>query len=351
MMGRIAAALWAGIAFFAAVTTVGKLRPPGADVEAMRAISVAATVCAGITMVLPWQRFPKAVFNAPLVLMTGAIGGLAYAEGSVRTDLTLLFTFVVLFAAYFMSWRASAVQLLLIGAVLAARLFMLDTSQATKDEALRLALLLPALGALSALVAILRKSISERETKLQAQEMYDFQTGLLSKEELQRVMSSEVSRAGRHARPLSVVVLDVSGSMFADADPDPAHNARVATMIARSILGRIRVEDRAARLDEFRFAVLAPETEGEGAAAFGRNLVDVIRKRLMTLGYEGSSFAIAVGWADYPHTADSPEELLRRADQGVAASILASEAGRPLPGETEASPSPAPSLRAATPGA
>jgi diguanylate cyclase (GGDEF)-like protein len=268
--------------------------------------------------------------------MTAAITGLAYAEGSVRTDMTMLFTFVVIFAAYFLSWRAAFFQLLLIAVMLGVRLFLLDESEASKAEALRLTLLLPALAMFAALVVVLRNRISDREDELKAQEIYDFQTGLLSKDELDRVLDSSLERAAEHARPLSLVLLDVSGRVFGPDAGDAEHSARVATMIARSILGRIRVEDCAARLGEFRFAIVAPETEGVGASAFSRGLVDVVRKRLMTLGYESGSFTIAVGWADYPKTARSRAELLQLARVSVEAS-LASDTPAPAAG-----PAPAP---------
>jgi GGDEF domain-containing protein len=108
-------------------------------------------------------------------------------------------------------------------------------------------------------------------------------------------------------------------------------------MIARSILGRIRVEDRAVRMGEFRFAVLAPETDGPGAATFSRVLLDVIRKRLMTLGYEVTSFSLAVGYADYPNTARTAQDML-----GEAARALAPGEMTTLPGATPGQPAQPP---------
>ncbi len=350
IMGRLAAAIWAAVAFFAAVSTLGQLRPPGADIEMMRGIAVGSAVMAGVLMLFPWHRVPKVAFNIPLVLMTVTIGALAYAEGSVRTDLTLLFTFIVIFAAYFLSLRASLFQLLLIGVLLAARVYLpelgLDTSAvATKSEAVRLALLLPALGGFAALIAVLRKRTNERERKLSAALAYDYQTGLLSKNELVRVLDAALVRASQHVRPLAVVVIDVSGEMLAT---DPERRSRVATMVARSILGRIRVEDRAARISDFRFAVLGPETDSNGAGAFSQGLAEVIRKRLMTLGYESSSFALAVGWADFPRSAQSSTGLLDVARRGVEASIAANHGAANAP-STEAPLAPDPSMHTASP--
>ena len=98
-------------------------------------------------------------------MMTAAIGALAYAEGSVRTDMTMMFTFVVIFAAYFLSWRAAMLPAAADRSDARRPHVLLDESEATKNEALRVALLLPALALFTGLVALLRKSIAEREQR------------------------------------------------------------------------------------------------------------------------------------------------------------------------------------------
>jgi hypothetical protein len=60
-----------------------------------------------------------------------------------------------------------------------------------------------------------------------------------------------------------------------------------------------------------RFAIVAPETSESGASAFSEGLAEVVRRRLVTLGYDNDSFSIAYSWAEYPHHGQTPEELLK----------------------------------------
>jgi GGDEF domain-containing protein len=93
------------------------------------------------------------------------------------------------------------------------------------------------------------------------------------------------------------------------------------TMLARSILGRIRIEDTAAHLGGLRFAVVTPETDAAGAASTAETVADVVRRRLLTLGYEPDCFEIAVGWADFPQRAQSRAALLASATEDLEAAI------------------------------
>ncbi|KKL13361.1 hypothetical protein LCGC14_2526540, partial [marine sediment metagenome] len=181
---------------------------------------------------------------------------------------------------------------------------------------IRLVLLLPALVIVAGLVSMLRGRIDERDARLRLQEMHDPMSGLLSGQGLGSVLDSELSRAARHARPLSVVALEVSGSAFENIDEQARF--RLTTTVARALLTRIRAEDWAARLRGWRFAVIASETAGDGAVVVARGLVDQVRKRLVTLGYDSGSFSIAVGWADYPRNGQSPAQLLARAEKALS---------------------------------
>jgi GGDEF domain-containing protein len=97
---------------------------------------------------------------------------------------------------------------------------------------------------------------------------------------------------------------------------DDETSARLATTVARALVGRIRVEDHAARIGPLKFAVVAVETtEGETVA---NALKEQIRKRLLGIGYENDSFRIAIGWATYQYEDLSKAQLLARAEQSLA---------------------------------
>jgi diguanylate cyclase (GGDEF)-like protein len=325
--GRIAAVVWAGIAFFGALATLKPMRFTESNPTAMRLVVLSAVTIAAVTFLLPWRQVPKNLVSMMLVLMSVHISALAYASGAVHSDLVMLGTFVVALGACFLPVRTSLAQVILIAALLGAGLVLLDKDSAD-IAALRTTLLLAMLVVLLGLVLILRAVIAEREAQLRRGAV--FQSGLLDKRHATRLLDRELSRASRHARPLALVMLDVSGQLVDGADPD--HTGRLVTLVARSILGRIRVEDSAAHMEGLRFAIVAPETDGTGAAAVAEAVKEVVRRRLVTLGYESESFDIAIGWADFPHQAQSRADLIGAASGDLEAAVLRKDSTSPRRG-------------------
>jgi GGDEF domain-containing protein len=294
--------------------------------------------------VTPERYLPSRVFNVQLVLMTACITALAYSGGQERGDLTILFTFVVVFAAYFLSWQTSVVHLGLIVLVLGSRLFAFDADEATRVETIRFSILTPALASVWGLVSLLRKTLTEREARLRVLEIYDTATGVLGINGLDQTLDVELARARRHARPLSLVELEVSGPAFRDADAET--RSRVATAVARAIIARIRAEDRAARLADLKFAVLAAETDGSGAAVLARSLAHQVRKRLLSLGYEAQDFCVSVGWSDYQRTDGSKEGLLGETSRTLGGAVPLGD-GTAVPLESQPPPTPISDLQPA----
>jgi GGDEF domain-containing protein len=335
LMTQTAAAIWASIGAFGLLGTLKPLRVAGADVEAMRVVAGAAGVIAGALFVMPSRLIPRWAFSLMLVAMTASVGALSYLGGSDRGDLTILFTFIVVFSAYFFSWKVSIVHLGLIAVLLTSRLFLVDSHNATRIEAIRFTILLPALISVWALVTLLRKNLADRESRLRAQEIYDLETGALGPNGFEQTLDIELARSVRHARPLSVLELEVMGPAFDEIDDEATR--RVATAIARTLVGRIRGEDRAARLGRLKFAVLAIETTQSGAAVLAGGLAKKVRSRLLSLGYEGDTFTVAVGWADYHLTDGTKQALLAEADSSLASATPVSD-GIALPQMKSAPP-------------
>jgi diguanylate cyclase (GGDEF)-like protein len=277
---------------------------------------------------LPWGRIPKTFLNVMLVLMAGYITALASASGAVHSTAMTLATFGIALAACFLPVRTGVAEVATIAALLAAGLILLDKDNVGSD-ALRITLLLAVLVVLCGLVLILRAVIAERESL----KSRVYQPGLLDSRGFEKGLDREFSRSGRHARPLSVVLLEVSGPLERNAQN--GDRDRLVTAIGRSILGRIRAEDSAAHLGGLEFAILAPETPPEGAASVADTITDVVRNRLVTLGYDNATFEIAVGWADYPHRAQSRNELLGVARAYLEAAAVQNEL-RPSRGERKA---------------
>lgn len=320
-IGRIATAIWAAIAFFGALATVEPLRFPEIDVSATRVVVVSATVIAAVTFVLPWGRMPKAFLNVLLVLMAGYITALAHSSGAVENTLVTLVTFAVALAVCFLPVRASVAQVVLIAALLTAGLILLDKEDAGV-QALRTSFLLSVLVVLCGLVLILRTVIAQREA---AAGHRIFEENVLDARAFGKELEREVSRAARHGRPLSVVLLEASGSF----EHDPQALAAAVPAIGHALLDRVRIEDGAGHISGLRFGVIVPETSAEGAANVAENSSEVVRETLAALGHDRGSVEVAAGWAGYPHHAETASELLTVAQHNLEAAAISNELRRP----------------------
>jgi diguanylate cyclase (GGDEF)-like protein len=320
-IGKIATVIWTAIAFFGALATVDPLRFPEIDVSATRVVVVSATVIAAVTFALPWTRLPKAFLNVLLVLMAGHITALANASGAVEGAPMTLVTFAIALAVCFLPVRTSAAQVGMIAALLATGLVLIDKDHAGA-EALRTAFLLSVLVTLCGLVLVLRAVIAQREAAVGHR---IFEEDVLDTRAFGRALQRELSRSARHSRPLAIVMVEASGPTGEGEATD-----RLAAAVGHAILDRIRIEDSAGHVGGLRFGVIVPETPADGAAHVAETLSDVVHETLVSLGSDRSDVQVAVGWADYPHHAETAEELLGVAQHNLEAAAIHNEL-RPSP--------------------
>jgi diguanylate cyclase (GGDEF)-like protein len=147
----------------------------------------------------------------------------------------------------------------------------------------------------------------------------DPETGLLTEAALERVLDGELSRAARHELPISVVLLEISGHLQHNGERESA--STVARKVADVIESRIRKEDRAARLDRLKFAVIAVETAD--SAAIANDLAEHVRKSLLSNGNASSDdLTVAVGAVDCQFDELSRENLLEAAERALAKAML-----------------------------
>jgi GGDEF domain-containing protein len=316
VIGRAAAAVWGAIALAGAVATIGPLQIPGSDVTLMRQIAAFSAVCGGISFVVPWARLPRAAFSVGLVVMSAAIAALVSASGAADSALTILFTFVAALAASFMPVRASVAQLGVIAALLIGLVVVVGSSDSTHIDVLRVTLLLATMVVLCGLVLVMRAMLDERALGLRGRSSDRFRAVLLDGEHLQAALDTELSRAGRHERPLSVLMLEITGSA---AEVEGRRRRGTLAAVTRAIVSRIRIEDSVGRLSGLRFVVVAPETTASGAAAMGNTVAGVVRQRLMVAGFEPETFSVDVGWAEFPHRATTRDGLLAAAQAAIEA--------------------------------
>ncbi len=137
-------------------------------------------------------------------------------------------------------------------------------------------------------------------------------TGLYNRRSGEQRLAEEISRALRHSRPLTVLLIDLDGlKQINDRMGHPAGDLMLKTFSER-LQRAIRGSDLAVRLGGDEFMVLLPECRaGEVRHVLSR--VDGLE-----FEYEGSKIACGFsrGWTDYK-PGETSAELLKRADDAL----------------------------------
>ena len=93
---------------------------------------------------------------------------------------------------------------------------------------------------------------------------------------LREQLSREVSRAYRYVRPLSVILFDLEGMQRINHELGQLAGDAVLAQLAHRVRSRLRREDVFARLNGGLFAVIAPESGAEDAAALTQKIERII---------------------------------------------------------------------------
>jgi diguanylate cyclase (GGDEF)-like protein len=164
-------------------------------------------------------------------------------------------------------------------------------------------------------VADQMQSLAKVETL--ASEVYklaalDQLTGLYNRRSGEQRLAQEISRAQRHGRPLTVLLMDLDGLKQINDRHGHAAGDTVLKGFADRLQRAIRGSDLAVRLGGDEFMALLPECRAEE--------VRHVLGRLEGLEFEFDEHKLRLqysrGWTDYA-PGETPQELLKRADQAL----------------------------------
>ena len=152
--------------------------------------------------------------------------------------------------------------------------------------------------------------------------MIDSLTQVDNRRLLTQLLKEEVTRAGRHNLPLSVLLFDLD--RFKIINDTFGHNAGDAVLqeVARQLRQAIRTSDPFGRWGGDEFLVLATNTDGKQAIELAERLREALENCHFSI--PGKKVTASFGITTY-QSGDSPETLIRRADMGL---YKAKSAGR-----------------------
>ncbi|MCJ2181676.1 diguanylate cyclase [Novosphingobium sp. 1949] len=172
----------------------------------------------------------------------------------------------------------------------------------------------------------MERSISRHVAQLLTMADRDYLTGVLNRRAFTARAEAEIQRSRRHARKLSLLLIDVDH--FKQVNDRHGHLAGDAVLvaIARSIDSAARREDLVGRMGGEEFAVLLPETGYAGAIEVAERLRAAIAETPVELGEKTIAATVSIGVA--PIELNGPRGLV--AAMGSADKMLyrAKDAGR-----------------------
>ena len=144
----------------------------------------------------------------------------------------------------------------------------------------------------------------------------DSLTGVLNRHAFEERWKSEVARARRYGRPISIAVLDIDYfQQFNDRHGHPGGDAALVA-VAAVLRGRVRATDFVGRIGGEEFVVALPETGSSAAHALAETLRRAVAETLITVpgSRAPAGVTISVGIASWPEHGEEISRLMERAD-------------------------------------
>jgi diguanylate cyclase (GGDEF)-like protein len=137
-------------------------------------------------------------------------------------------------------------------------------------------------------------------------------TNLGNRRFFREVALVELNRSKRYSRPVSLIYLDIEGFGRIRHERGHAESDLLLVQVASVLSGALRTSDVVARISGAEFAILLPETDGEGARVVARKVCDRLTGSVTESGDGVSLRAAVVGVSAGPV---SLEPMLRQLDE------------------------------------
>ena len=321
LMARMQAGLWAGGALMAflvaAIPHPSEGFTPGFAACGLVSLAVAAYLyfTGGRTSQTVLTTLPY----LGTVLITLCIYFSGESNGAPASDTEMLYLWVALYAAYFFSSRQAAMH---IGFVAVAYLAVLIVSASPSVFAARWFESAVTLAVAGILVQSVRKRVAELVHRLTDAARTDPLTGLHNRRAFEETFATEIERARRGGRPLSVLVGDLDHfKAVNDRFGHPAGDAALVQM-GKLLTSARREIDPVARTGGEEFALILPDTSEREAYLVSERMRTAVQHHFADADVP---LTMSFGLASFPDHGPSVEALLAAADQALYA---AKELGR-----------------------
>jgi diguanylate cyclase (GGDEF)-like protein len=310
---KLAGALW----LTGALTTSTTMLIPGAYTDHWRLLVLLAAAQAlwgALCFVIPFDTANALTFHIPALLALPMIAVMVAASGGPHSVGTYDLFFIVSYSSYFFARREAIAYAALCGAVLA--LPLIYDAHAVRDGMLvQIYVAAPSYIVLAYVMGRARSRLVQLRDAADELSRVDPLTGLPNRRAFTERMESHIG--GERAS-------DVTGLMLVDLDDFMEANThwghpggdRVLCATAGALRSAARSNDMVARLGGDEFAIVAHGLDVDGMRALAERALESVRNAGAELNSElpGVRVTASIGWALYPDTAGTVQELIAAAD-------------------------------------
>ena len=320
LAARVQAIMFAAGAIFGALGVLIP-HPPAFDRAGLLTVQITTLIAAGALYVMR-RRVPGWLADAGPFAGAVVTSTTVWFSGSSASPYVLFYLWIVFYAFYFLSRRASltlAVFTILnyIGVMIAFRMSA-DPGEAARTHAdiPFLVLLSGTIAVAGTFIVLLRERVGRLIRQLTDAAATDPLTGLANRRELHRTLEIELDRSHRGDHSFTLVLGDAD--FFKQLNDRLGHHAgdEALQTISHLLTTHKRRIDLAARIGGEEFALLLPETP----SADGFLAAERIRSKLRTAFADRPvPITMSFGVASYPQHGRTADALLRAADEALYA--------------------------------
>lgn len=138
-------------------------------------------------------------------------------------------------------------------------------------------------------------------------------TGLHNRHKLQESLATELERAKRYSRPLSIIMIDMDDlKSINDTHGHPVGDEALR-VVGNAILRCIRKVDMGTRFGGDEFLVLLPEADEQEAAT----VAERVDKEIRSIDFQGGDLSASIGVAQWNESYEKPEDFIHAADEAM----------------------------------
>jgi diguanylate cyclase (GGDEF)-like protein len=310
---KLAGGLW----LTGAVTTSVGMLIPGAPTQHWQLLLVLAAAQAawGVAcFFLPFQTANALTFHAPAILAMPMIAVMVAASGGPKSVATYDLFFIVSYCAYFFPAREALVYGAMCCAVHALPLAY-DRNAVSEGMLVQLFIAGPSYIVLAYVMGRARSSLVHLRNAANELSRLDPLTGLPNRRAFTERMDLYVGGT-RATDTTGLLLIDLDD--FKEANTQFGHPGgdRVLCEAAQALRSAARGGDMVARLGGDEFAIVAHAVDVDGMRILADRVLESVQQAGDRLADElpGVRVTASVGWALYPYTATSAEDLIASAD-------------------------------------